>query len=244
MNVLLRSARYPNWGVFRPLASVRHSSIKALRDRFKDPTSPFHLPPGTQGPESPDPLPEELSPADEGRAKLIELGFDPDSFWEQPVVWGDHDSFQHVNNVRYLRFLESGRIHWMRALGQELGGPERADAMIKGKGVSLILKSISLDYKRPVVYPDTLLVAHQPHPGPLHTSSKVNSPTVTTGRQARTHFHVKGAIWSYAQRRIVTESDSVVVWYDYDKLTKCDPGEAARAVVQRRMDLRKAHGSH
>lgn len=72
-------------------------------DRFKDPTSPFHLPPGTQGPDSPDPLPEEVSPADEGRATLAALGYDPDSFWEQPVVWGDHDSFQCVTMlVRYV----------------------------------------------------------------------------------------------------------------------------------------------
>ncbi|EIW59770.1 Thioesterase/thiol ester dehydrase-isomerase [Trametes versicolor FP-101664 SS1] len=222
---------------------VRHSSIRALMDRFKDPTSPFHLPPGTQGPDSPDPLPEEVSPADEGRATLAALGYDPDSFWEQPVVWGDHDSFQHVNNVRYLRFFESGRIHWMRALGAELGGPARADAMIKGKGVSLILKSVSLEYRRPVVFPDTLLVAHKPHPGPLYTSSKVDSPEVRTRRQAKTHFHVMGAIWSYAQRKIVTESDSVLVWYDYDKLAKCDPGEEARAVIQRRMNLAKAQDS-
>ena len=71
-------------------------SFKALLEKFRDPTSPFHLPPGTQGPESPDPPQEELSSAEEGHAKLIELGFDPDSFWEQPVVWGDHDSFQYV----------------------------------------------------------------------------------------------------------------------------------------------------
>lgn len=35
-----------------------------------------------------------MSPAEEGRVKLSELGFDPESFWEQQVVWGDHDSFQ------------------------------------------------------------------------------------------------------------------------------------------------------
>ncbi|KAI9062748.1 Thioesterase/thiol ester dehydrase-isomerase [Trametes sanguinea] len=242
MNVLLRSARC-NVGVARPLRHARYSSIRSLYDRFKDPTSPFHIAPGTQGPDSPDPPLEELSPAEEGRAKFIELGFDPESFWEQPIVWGDHDSFQHVNNVRYLRFLESGRIHWMRSLGHEIGGPAKAEAMIKGKGVSLILKSISLDYKRPVVYPDTLLVAHKPHPGPLHSSSQVDSPEVNTRRQARTHFHVKAAMWSYAQRRIVTESDSVLVWYDYDKLAKCDPGEEVRAVIQRRMDLGKNKGS-
>ena len=136
---------------------------------------------------------------------------------------------RHVNNVRYIRFFESGRIHWMRALGNELGGPAKADAMLKGKGVSLILKSLSVDFKYPVVFPDTLLVAHQPHiPQTLRDSA----------RPTKTHFHVKGAIWSYAQRRVVTESDSVLVWYDYEKLSKCDPGEAAKAAIRRRMNLR------
>ena len=129
--------------------------------------------------------------------------------------------------MRAVRFFESGRFHWMRALGHELGGPDKAKEMITGKGVSLILKSLSVDYKRPVVYPDTLLVAHKPHPG----------VSAAAPRSAKTHFGVRGAMWSYAQRRIVTESDSVLVWYDYDRLTKCDPGEAARAVIERRMKL-------
>lgn len=115
----------------------------------------------------------------------------------------------------------------MRALGDELGGPAKADAMVAGKGVSLILKSLSIDYKRPVVYPDTLLVAHKPHPG----------TSAAAPRNAKTHFGVRGAMWSYAQRQIVTECDSVLVWYDYDRLKKCDPGEAARAVIERRMKL-------
>lgn len=48
------------------------------------------------------------------------------------------------------------RIEWLRTLGDEMGGPERAQAMIKGQGVSLILKSLSIKFKRPVTYPDTV----------------------------------------------------------------------------------------
>ena len=134
--------------------------------------------------------------------------------------------------------------------------PEKAEAMIKGKGISLILKSISLNYKRPVTYPDTLLIAHKPHYGPLaaatHTetgplASRVSPDSTaatstherTSGhnypRVPKTHFHVLAVAWSYKQRRIVTESDSVCVWYDYDRLTKCNPGEEARKVLEGRM---------
>ena len=51
---------------------------------------------------------------------------------------------------------EQARIKWMMSLGDELGGPERAKAMINAQGVSLILKSIEVQYKRIVTYPDTV----------------------------------------------------------------------------------------
>lgn len=145
-----------------------------------------------------------------------------------------------------VRFFESGRIKWMRSLGHEVGGKEKADAMVKGKGVSLILKSVSLNYKRPVTFPDTLLIAHKPHAGtlqaPSHTeagpeSSHVPASPSAAYKLAKTHFHCLAVAWSYNQRRIVTESDSVLVWYDYDKLAKCNPGEKALQALERRIVL-------
>ncbi|KAL4244538.1 hypothetical protein ABKN59_010370 [Abortiporus biennis] len=158
--------------VSRPLTATRFSHhIKSLQAAFKDPASPFHIPPGQSGPAHPQD--HGVTEADlnaevarEAKEKLLSLGYDPASFWEQPVVWGDHDSFQHVNNVRYVRFFESGRIKWMMSLGEELGGEKKAQDMIKGRGISLILKSLSMNYKRPVTFPDTLLIAHKPHFGP------------------------------------------------------------------------------
>ncbi|EMD39096.1 hypothetical protein CERSUDRAFT_112789 [Gelatoporia subvermispora B] len=275
----IRSARKPYSGSARS-----YSSIKALQDAFRDPSSPFHLPPGTQGPASPDPppdaellhtsasntpvgLPEEsLSSQDQSaptgesplttkpepnatplsmaekwtllkpshpsksieeraREHMIKGGFDPDSFWEQKVVWGDHDAFQHVNNVRYVRFFESSRIQWMQALAREIGGPQREAAILRAKGVGLILKSISIDYKAPVTFPDTLLVAHKVHTG--------TRPTLSWS-----HFHLSGAIYSYAHKRVVTTCDSILVWYDYDKLQKCDPGKKVREILDRRISRR------
>ncbi|KAI5122505.1 hypothetical protein M0805_001413 [Coniferiporia weirii] len=232
-------------------SSTRLSSIDKLRASFRDPSSPYYLAPGAQGPSSPGEgfvVPEQvytlpgardlrtdsvqseakssassvaraetLAPDDEAREKLSELGFDPQSFYEHKVVWGDLDSFRHVNNVRYLRFLESARIHWMQSLALDLGGPQKARDMITGKGVSLILGEVSLKFRRPVVYPDTLLIAHRPH------------------NPSSTHFKCAAAIWSYAQRALVTTSDSTLVWYDYDRLKKCDPGEEAHAVLARRI---------
>jgi hypothetical protein len=44
----------------------------------------------------------------------------------------------------------------MTSLGHELGGPEKVAAMLKAQGVSLILKSIEVKFRRPVTYPDTV----------------------------------------------------------------------------------------
>ena len=44
----------------------------------------------------------------------------------------------------------------MMKLGDEIGGPEKALAMVKGQGISLILKSLSIKFKRPVTFPDTV----------------------------------------------------------------------------------------
>ncbi|KAF8909276.1 HotDog domain-containing protein [Gymnopilus junonius] len=207
--------------------------LEELQAAFRDPSSPFHLPPGTQGPESPDSPPdpahlaaalglsesvEALEPLEEARRKLLKAGLDPGSFWEQRVVWGDHDSFQHVNNVRYIRFFESARIHWMLSLGEELGGPDRASAMISAQGVSLILKSIEVQFRRPVRYPDTLLIGYRP----LRLAEGHSDPAT---------FFVTASAYSLSQKAFVAHSKEALVWYDYDNLKKCDPGERAKEVV-------------
>ena len=61
---------------------------------------------------------------------------------------------------RLFTHLPKARIHWMKGLALELGGEQKARDMIKGKGVSLILGELSIKYRRPVVYPDTVSVYH------------------------------------------------------------------------------------
>ncbi|KAK0227064.1 HotDog domain-containing protein [Armillaria nabsnona] len=142
---------------------------------------------------------------------LTRAGYDPRYFWEQPIVWGDQDTFQHVNNVRYVRFFESSRIHWMRHLGHQLGGPSAADSLIRGEGVSLILRSIDVRFRRPVTYPDTLLIAHRPV---QPDDAQISDPSA---------LNLEAAAYSLNQRAMVTLTKEVVVWYDYDTLKKCIP---------------------
>ncbi|KAF9256522.1 hypothetical protein L218DRAFT_966307 [Marasmius fiardii PR-910] len=201
------------------------SSIKKLQDAFRDPNSPYHIPPGSQGPASPDEVQEEHSfeeQLENARSKLAKAGFSRQFFWQQPMIWGYHDSFQHVNNVHYVRFFESSRIHWMSHLGNRLGGPKRAEALLKGKGISLILKSIQVNFRRPVTYPDTLLLSHKPY---------VPQTSPTTNPDDPSHLYLTSSAFSVAQQAFVAHSYETIVWYDYDKLRKCDPGEEYRNAV-------------
>ncbi|KAF9465570.1 Thioesterase/thiol ester dehydrase-isomerase [Collybia nuda] len=205
------------------------SSISKLQAAFRDPSSPFHIPPGSQGPESDPTAPDSatenppIDPLKEAREKLIASGFDPASFWEQSIAWGDQDPFQHVNNARYARFFESARIRWMISLGHEIGGPEKAKAIIRGQGIGLILKTLEIQFKRPVTYPDTLLVGYRPIPSDDAVKHDLST------------FQVTASTYSLTQRAYVAHSKESLVWYDYDRLKKCDPGEAVRGIISRRI---------
>jgi hypothetical protein len=76
-------------------SSLTHILQQELQAAFRDPTSPYHIPEGSHGPASPDEQPLVLSAAEEGRVYFEDRGFDPASFWEQPIAWGDHDAFQY-----------------------------------------------------------------------------------------------------------------------------------------------------
>ena len=54
---------------------------------------------------------------------------------------------------------------------------------------------------------------------------------------SQTQFYLHGTAYSYAQDAIVADSTSVITWYDYEKLAKCDPGEERWAPLRARMQL-------
>ncbi|KAJ3822712.1 HotDog domain-containing protein [Lentinula raphanica] len=221
----------------------RHSTIKALQAAFRDPTSPLYLAPGTKGPASPDEH-EETKSSDslpvfneliqQARTKLVQAGFHHTTIWEQPVAWGDQDSFQHVNNVQYVRYFESSRIRWMVQLGNRLGGPAKAEALCKGKGISLIIKSLNINYRRPVTYPDTLLISHKPLPPKPPTQTQYSTNSVNVNVEAPSDpaaLLLTSSAFSVNQQAFVAHCHETLVWYDYEKLRKCVPGEEYRTAV-------------
>ena len=60
----------------------------------------------------------------------------------------------------------------MSCIGEELGGQAQADAFLRARGISFILKSIQVNFRKPVQYPDTvsLVFAHS-YMAMIHGSS-------------------------------------------------------------------------
>jgi len=88
----------------------------------------------------------------------------------QAVVWGEQDSMGHVNNVMYVRFAESGRCNWTRNIGQYFDPRHKSswEDLLTNRGIGLILKSITVDFKFPMTWPDRISVYHKLRSRPDH----------------------------------------------------------------------------
>ncbi len=61
-----------------------------------------------------------------------------------PLRWADMDSFGHVNNVVYLRYLEQARVEWMFTTARAAG--------VKEFSLGTVVAKHEIEYRRPLVY--------------------------------------------------------------------------------------------
>jgi acyl-CoA thioester hydrolase len=62
--------------------------------------------------------------------------------------WSDLDAFNHINNARYLTFLEQARIEWFATIGEDWVTDTAAP----------VVASATLHFKRPIEYPADVFV--------------------------------------------------------------------------------------
>jgi acyl-CoA thioester hydrolase len=69
----------------------------------------------------------------------------PKELFRMPLQlrWSDLDAFNHVNNARYLTYLEEARIRWFESIGEEWVTDEFAPVVV----------SVQLNYRQPIPYP-------------------------------------------------------------------------------------------
>jgi acyl-CoA thioester hydrolase len=125
---------------------------------------------------------------------------------EIPVAWGDMDAFGHVNNTAFFRYFESARIAYLERLGFR-----GADG---GPGIGPILASTQCQFRRPLAYPDTVLVG-----------ARVS----LLGEDRFTHEY---RLVSQALKEIAAEGTGIVVAYDYNSRSKCAIPAAVRTRIE------------
>jgi acyl-CoA thioester hydrolase len=70
---------------------------------------------------------------------------------KQEILWGDMDAFNHVNNVMYFRYFETGRVHFMYKTG--------IWQLLLDEGVMIVVGKLDCNYARPLVYPDEIEIS-------------------------------------------------------------------------------------
>ncbi len=125
------------------------------------------------------------------------------SYVEIPVQWGDMDAMQHVNNIMYLRYMESSRIKFFTDVLKIGFSPD---------GVGAILAEIHCKYKFPLTYPDTVIAASRILPESMDEYS----------------VKIQHTIVSIKHQRVAAEGIARIVFYDYLEKKKAMIPEAVK----------------
>ena len=105
------------------------------------------------------------------------------------VHWGEMDAFSHVNNVTYFRYFETARIAYFDAIGYRESMEEH--------GVGPILASTSCTFRRPLSYPDDLVVG------------------AGVSDVSEDGFTMQYAVWSSQLGTVAARGEGAIVNYDY-----------------------------
>jgi acyl-CoA thioester hydrolase len=103
------------------------------------------------------------------------------------VRWGDQDALGHVNNTRVFQYFEEARIE---TLGQAFGGTWPEDG-------GPILAAITVEFKRPIHYPATVVVRTYGEP---------------PGRTSFPHFYE--LLLDGGDETLLATCDARLVWVD------------------------------
>lgn len=137
-----------------------------------------------------------------------------------PVQWGEQDAYAHLNNVTYARYAETSRLAYISQIMGTLP-LEKVQYYLSGNPIGPIVKSLTINYKAPVKFPDTILVA-----------STVPKESLTPSE-----FKHEFIMISHVQERIVATGHAVVVIYNFEKNCRADlPESFVNAMADASMD--------
>ena len=126
---------------------------------------------------------------------------------EQAVVWGEMDSYRHVNNVVYFRYFENARLEVFRRLDWP--------AYEEQTGIGPILAATSARFRKPLTWPDVVLIGAR---------------VASVGAD---RFTLEHRLVSRRLGAVAAEGDGLVVTFDYRRGAKVPiPDELRRRIVE------------
>ena len=122
------------------------------------------------------------------------------------VAWGEMDALQHVNNVVYFRYFETARIDFFNQINllEDL----------QKTGIGPVISENNARYKRPVTFPDTVLVG------------------VTISDIQADRFMMHYNVFSQAQNALTTIGSSLVVMFNFKTGKKANLSEPLLAALK------------
>ena len=133
----------------------------------------------------------------------------------QAVVWGDMDSYRHVNNVVYFRYFENARLEYFRRLDWP--------AFEEQSGIGPILAATQARFRRALTYPDTIAI------------------TARLGTLGEDRFTLEHRIYSEKLDGVATEGEGTVVTFHYGRGEKVPvPEELRRRIAELEASVRRA----
>jgi acyl-CoA thioester hydrolase len=126
---------------------------------------------------------------------------------ELPVAWVEMDYFRHVNHAVFFTYFEGARIRYLDAIAfRELG---------EARQIGPILASTQARYRRPVVYPDIVVVGAR---------------ATEVGEDRFSHEY---RLVSRRMRDVAAEGGALLVSYDYGAGRKTPLPAEVRAAIER-----------
>ena len=130
-----------------------------------------------------------------------------------PLIWGDMDAFQHLNNTVYFRYFENVRIAYLERTGHM--------ESMKKTGLGIILAETQCRFRVPLIYPDTV--------------------TLGTRLKSLGHdrFTMEYGVFSQGQQKLAATGEGLIVSYDYPNRRKV---AIPREIRQRMIELEPQFG--
>ncbi|KAF4815957.1 hypothetical protein CGCSCA5_v006911 [Colletotrichum siamense] len=129
---------------------------------------------------------------------ILEQGYDEETMIEHGVVWADdQDPFGHIMNAGFSHFASSCNFRVFESFEAQLG--DKINDFMNAKGIGVMVKKFTVDIKRPVSYPDSIICA------------------VRLGEVRPDRYFITTTMWSLRQQAPVAKSKGWIVFFDYGK---------------------------